>query len=448
MNGAHVKLAALLIASTFGAVGLAGCFMPVDAQTGVLREIRFWVEPKDWEIAPGVTTPVWAFCAEGDGVEPAHEGDCGVPGPTVRVQKGDRIRLTFENTHSIPHSVHFHGWHEFHPDMNGNALLGSHMLVQPGESQVYEWTAEPAGTFIYHCHFHTPEHMEMGMSGAFIVEDPKEEDKPDKEFVAVLDEWAIDDNVTWHGNMPGYNYFTINGKSFPLTSPWLVDKGDRVRIHLVNGGYETHAFHIHGYTPLSWEGVAGPEHAVPTDVRAIVPGQSVVLEITADREGVWLSHDHVVPRVTAGGGEGSYGAYPRGMLNVLVVGKQWHDALPGVAEQLLAAAQQDQPAGGHGHGGEAPADPGATVAMKGAQYATPTLTVKAGTTVTWVNRDSMPHTVTADDGTFESGMMDGGATWSHTFDAPGTYTYHCLPHSYKDKATGEWKGMVAKVIVQ
>ena len=56
------------------------------------------------------------------------------------------------------------------------------------------------------------------------------------------------------------------------------------------------------------------------------------------------------------------------------------------------------------------------------------LRVAAGTTVTWTNRDSVPHTATADDGSFDTGAIDGGASASHTFDAPGTFAYICAFH--------------------
>lgn len=56
------------------------------------------------------------------------------------------------------------------------------------------------------------------------------------------------------------------------------------------------------------------------------------------------------------------------------------------------------------------------------------LRVAAGTTVTWTNRDSVPHTATADDGSFDTGTIDGGASGSHTFDAPGTFAYICTFH--------------------
>jgi plastocyanin len=57
-----------------------------------------------------------------------------------------------------------------------------------------------------------------------------------------------------------------------------------------------------------------------------------------------------------------------------------------------------------------------------------TLDVAAGTTVTWTNEQDVTHTVTADDGSFDSGNIASGATFSHTFDAAGTIAYHCAIH--------------------
>jgi len=57
-----------------------------------------------------------------------------------------------------------------------------------------------------------------------------------------------------------------------------------------------------------------------------------------------------------------------------------------------------------------------------------TLTVKAGSTVTWTNRDEEPHTVAASDGSFHSPGMGTGATFSYTFSAPGKFDYVCSIH--------------------
>jgi len=67
-----------------------------------------------------------------------------------------------------------------------------------------------------------------------------------------------------------------------------------------------------------------------------------------------------------------------------------------------------------------------------------TLTVPAGTTVTWTNRDDIPHTVVSTDGVFKSKVLDTDEKFSFTFSKPGTYPYFCSIHP---KMTG-------KVIVQ
>jgi plastocyanin len=54
--------------------------------------------------------------------------------------------------------------------------------------------------------------------------------------------------------------------------------------------------------------------------------------------------------------------------------------------------------------------------------------VKVGETVTWINDDSGRHTVTSNNGVFDSGMMGKGQSFSYTFDKAGEYTYHCEPH--------------------
>jgi plastocyanin len=72
-------------------------------------------------------------------------------------------------------------------------------------------------------------------------------------------------------------------------------------------------------------------------------------------------------------------------------------------------------------------------------FAPPTLTVAAGTTVKWVNRDDIPHTVVSEDKTtFKSKALDTDDSYSYTFTKPGTYTYFCSIHPK----------MVAKVVVQ
>lgn len=67
-------------------------------------------------------------------------------------------------------------------------------------------------------------------------------------------------------------------------------------------------------------------------------------------------------------------------------------------------------------------------------YSPPKITVVIGfnNTVKWVNYDSMPHTVTAVDGSFDSGNLDPGQSFVHTFNTPGTYVYVCIYHHWME----------------
>ena len=70
-----------------------------------------------------------------------------------------------------------------------------------------------------------------------------------------------------------------------------------------------------------------------------------------------------------------------------------------------------------------------TVDLKNYAFSPSTITVKVGTKVTWVNGDSVGHTVTSDtDGLLNSGTLSSGGKYSFTFTTPGTTSYHCVPH--------------------
>ena len=72
--------------------------------------------------------------------------------------------------------------------------------------------------------------------------------------------------------------------------------------------------------------------------------------------------------------------------------------------------------------------PGTTVKISNFSFQPASITVPAGGTVVWTNEDSVPHTITANDGSFDSGSIGGGSQYEHTFSQPGTYRYHCAIH--------------------
>jgi len=74
--------------------------------------------------------------------------------------------------------------------------------------------------------------------------------------------------------------------------------------------------------------------------------------------------------------------------------------------------------------------PAATVHMQNSAYAPDPVSIAVGQSVQFVNDDDMPHTVTANDKSFDSGNMDAGKTWTYTFTKAGTFTYGCTYHAW------------------
>ena len=70
------------------------------------------------------------------------------------------------------------------------------------------------------------------------------------------------------------------------------------------------------------------------------------------------------------------------------------------------------------------------VFIQGMAFNPGTLTVAAGTTVTWTNKDAVTHTVTSTTNLFDSGSLGTNGTFSHTFATAGTYSYFCKIHTY------------------
>jgi plastocyanin len=99
----------------------------------------------------------------------------------------------------------------------------------------------------------------------------------------------------------------------------------------------------------------------------------------------------------------------------------------GLAATLTLACEDDSmdPAEG----------PTAEISMEDGFFAPEVDTVDVGTTVTWTNNDTDPHTSTADDGTtWHSGTIDAEGTFTRTFETAGTFAYHCTFHG--DVGTG------------
>jgi plastocyanin len=115
--------------------------------------------------------------------------------------------------------------------------------------------------------------------------------------------------------------------------------------------------------------------------------------------------------------------------NVWIVGL----AIPVVIAMLLLFAGSPRVTAN-----EQPSAANAEVKIDNFVFGPETITVAVGATVTWTNKDDIPHTTVSTDGVFKSKVMDTDEKFSHTFDKAGTYPYYCTIHP---KMTG-------KVVVQ
>ena len=239
----------------------------------MLREYEMFAADREIEIAPGMFFPAWTYNGQ-------------VPGPTIRATEGDRIRVTFRNLGSHPHSIHFHGWHP--PAMDG-ALAGQE--VAPGETFVYEFDADPFGVHLYHCHtVPLKRHIHKGLYGVVIV-DPRESSgsrPPADELVMVMN--AFD--TTFDAENEVYAVNTVANAY--VREPIRVTAGQLVRVYLVNLTEfdPVNSFHLHGMFFDVYRTGTSLTPSETTDTIMLCQGERAILETTFRYPGDYMFHAH------------------------------------------------------------------------------------------------------------------------------------------------------------
>ncbi len=255
-----------------------------------------------------------------------------VPGPILRVTEGTEMEITYDNSeHNRPHTFHVHALEKSWMDDGAPTTTGRQ--VGPGESETYEITANVPGTHLYHCHFQTQNHLDLGMYGILRV-DPVDYEPPDKEFFMTVKDWDTRLSASTAGGNVSFSHrdrnpdaFTVNGRCAPYSlhpeegSPMIVEEGDRVRVHVTNNGYQSHSMHTHNhrFEVVEKDGGTIPEATRhKEDVVPLSPAERKTLEFTADADpGIYAMHCHKVNHVMNGD------TYPGGMLTGIV----YEDAL-------------------------------------------------------------------------------------------------------------------------
>ncbi|MEZ6088654.1 MAG: copper oxidase [Pirellulaceae bacterium] len=219
-----------------------------------------------------------------------------MPGPTIEVTQGDRVRIIVTNELPEPTFVHWHGF-ELPIQYDGAATLTQNP-IEPGKSFVYEFDIHEEGTFFYHSHM--PMQEAFGQVGWFIVH-PKEVYAPpvDRDFGLLFQNFHIPPTHTVSDSWAmEWNWHTINGRSGPYAPPLVCKHGERVRIRILDfSPMQHHPIHLHGHTfwVTGHEGARIPPSAwVPRNTELIAVAQASTLEFIANNPGDWMLHCHMI----------------------------------------------------------------------------------------------------------------------------------------------------------
>jgi FtsP/CotA-like multicopper oxidase with cupredoxin domain len=193
--------------------------------SGALPLRRSYADPpsREYQIAAESATVNLTGDGYPDTAVWAYEGT--VPGPELRMRRGQPVRITVVNKLGEDTTVHWHGI-RLPNAMDGVPGL-TQKPIQPGASFVYEFTPPDAGTFWYHPHVDTLQQLGRGLAGALIVEEP-EPVAVDRDLLWLIEDWRLDDRGRIAGafgnrmeaGMSGRigNTVTINGRATSRSS--------------------------------------------------------------------------------------------------------------------------------------------------------------------------------------------------------------------------------------
>ena len=403
------------------------------------REYTMIAENAEIEVAKGVIAKVWTYNGT-------------VPGPTLRFNEGDTVTVKFVNKTPYSHTIHFHGSHD-------SANDGVIPQVLPGKQYIYNFTAEEAGLFMYHCHaFPTTEHVRMGMYGAMIIDPVHHKMDPAREYLFVLSEM---DPANPLANFT--QFYPINGYADQyMEEPVRVVKNETARFYVIGiGGVLQSPFHIHSTLFKVWQSgiLWNAPHWAQTHL--VANGDTAIIEAKWDKPGRYLFHVHGIQEE-----RGSMA-----FLDVLDNDTQLKSiekpsnmpgskSMIGWQEEHIKSlekpkliqydnnsdlGQATSPSSTHsGHdmsndnvGKETAVKTNAVTIVKGASspdiaqpFVPTTVSVDEGTTITWTNKDNAMHTVTEVNNKFDSDLIPAGAKWQETFGDKGRFDYYCMLHPW------------------
>ncbi|QBI19830.1 hypothetical protein ER308_09855 [Egibacter rhizosphaerae] len=254
------------------------------APEGDHHEMEIRATEMEQEVAPGVTQRVWGYNDQ-------------VPGPVIRGSVGDTFEITFINDGEMGHSIDFHA--------SKVAPNEEMRTIQPGEELTYEFEAQHAGIFMYHCGTEPVlQHTAQGQHGAVIV-DPPDLEPVDHEFWLVQHEYYFGEQggIQDYDKMVDRDWDAVVFNGYPAQYAHEpiddVEPGERVRVWLQNNGPSaSSSFHVIGtifdtvFKEGSYQLRPDEETEGGAQVLGLQASQGGFAEFTFDTDGVYPFVDH------------------------------------------------------------------------------------------------------------------------------------------------------------
>jgi plastocyanin len=250
--------------------GLGGQLLPPKVLPDGTKQFDLTAKVVDWELEPGKFVKAWTY-------------NGAVPGPTLKADVGDKVKIVIKNELSESTAIHFHGL------MTPNSMDGVPDITQepikPGATFAYEFVAKGPAVGMYHSHQNAVVQVPNGLAGAFLVGQV-----PAPQGVNVTQE------IPMMLNDAGTIGLSLNGKSFPATAPIVAKPGEYLLVHYLNEGVMAHPMHLHGVTQrvIAKDGIP-LEFPYEADTILVGPGERYSVLIHATELGVWAWHCHILP---------------------------------------------------------------------------------------------------------------------------------------------------------
>ncbi len=278
-------------------------FLTLVTKEGNVEDTK-WMEPKiledgtkeyaltasifDWEVQPGKIVKAWGYNKQ-------------VPGPNIRTNVGDKVRIVLKNELEESTVIHYHGVKGLPNAVDGVPDV-TQPPVKPGDSYTYEFTTNEVSVGMYHSHHNAQVQVPNGLAGTFMVGNME---LPQGVKVAQEIPMMLNDA----GNIG----LSLNGRAFPGTKAIVAKKNDWILVHYLNEGVGIHPMHTHGFDQLVFarDGSVLPQPYY-ADTVTVAPGERYSVLIKADKVGAWAWHCHILTHA-----EGPNGML--GMVTAMVV---------------------------------------------------------------------------------------------------------------------------------